>query len=439
VDAAQPSSPQWFIAGDEVFPAMLAAIGAAVESVAFETYIYADCHLGEQFRAALIEAAQRGVRVRVLVDAFGSLELPDYFWHPLQAAGAEVRVFNPIAVGRLGIRDHRKLLACDGREAFIGGFNIAHDYEGDGVTRGWCDLGCRVTGALAAQLEASFDRLFALADFRHRPFVRLRRSGAKRTLVGAAEQLLLSGPGRGASPLYRALRKDLRRAAGVSETGILPARWRERLRTNVSEKLDASPDRRDACPTTVRIVVAYFLPPWRLRRELQRVSRRGGRVQLILAGKSDVAVSQLAGRSLYQRLLRAGVEVYEYQPQVLHAKLFIVGDAVYAGSANLDLRSLKLNYELMARFEEAAVVAQANDIFDAMLARSRRIEKRAWKKSRSFWTRWKERWANFLLARVDPYLSLRQWRAMGESGRRKAGKRKHPATNIEHPTSSDPS
>jgi len=111
-------------------------------------------------------------------------------------------------------------------------------------------------------------------------------------------------------------------------------------------------------------------------------------------------------------LLRAGVEIHEYRPQVLHAKLFILGDAVYAGSANLDFRSLKLNYELMVRFEDAETVARANKIFDELLTCSKRIEKSAWKKSRSFWTRWKERWANILLARVDPYLSLRQWRAL---------------------------
>ena len=200
---------------------MIAAIEAAAESVALEIYIFRDGELAESFRAALIKARGRGVKVRVLVDGVGSMELSDSFWEPLRSVGAEVRVFNPISFGRLGIRNHRKLLACDGRVAFIGGFNIAKEYEGDGVTRGWCDLGVRVTGAMAVQLEASFDRLFALADFRHRPFVRLRKSGAKRTLVGGAEQLLLSGPGRGASPLYRALRKDLRAAAG-SGPGILP-------------------------------------------------------------------------------------------------------------------------------------------------------------------------------------------------------------------------
>ena len=358
---------------------MLAAIDAATESVSLETYIFSDGALAEQFRAALIKASGRGVRVRVLVDAFGSLELPESFWQPLVAAGAKVRAFNPLRVGRLGIRDHRKLLACDGRVAFIGGFNIAKEYEGDGVTRGWCDLGCKVSGALAAQLEASFGRMFALADFSQRPFMRLRRSRTRRTLVGAAEQLLLSGPGRGASPLYRSLRKDLKAAAVAGGTA------------------------------PVRIVVSYFLPPWRLMRDLQRVARRGGRVQLILAGKSDVALSQLAARSLYQRMMRAGIEVYEYQPQVLHAKLFLIGGAVYAGSANLDFRSLKLNYELMARFEDEGALAAANEIFDGILARSLRIDRAAWKQSRSLWTRWKERFANYLLARVDPFLSLRQW------------------------------
>jgi cardiolipin synthase len=412
VDIAPSSSPQWFTAGDAVFPAMLAAIDAAVATVAFETYIFADCQLGERFRAALTEAARRGVRVRVMIDAFGSLELPDYFWHPLQSAGGEVRVFNPITVGRLGIRNHRKLLACDGRVAFIGGFNVAHEYEGDGVTRGWCDVGIRVTGALAAQLEASFERIFALADLRHRPFIRLRKSGVKKTLVGPAEQLILSGPGRGASPLLRSLRRDLRKVvSNTHRSGDSLGRWPMKLGA-AGEEVIAPREERGDVPTSVRIVVAYFLPTWRLRRDLQQIARQGGRVQLILAGKSDVRVSQLAARSLYQRLLRAGIEVYEYQPQVLHAKLFLVGNAVYAGSANLDPRSLHLNYELMARFESAETLAQASEIFASLLTRSQRIERQAWKSSRSVWTRWKERWANFLLSRVDPYLSLRQWQSL---------------------------
>ena len=98
-------------------------------------------------------------------------------------------------------------------------------------------------------------------------------------------------------------------------------------------------------------MVAYFLPTWRIRRDLTRIARRGGTVQLILPGKSDVLVSQLAGQSLYRRFLKAGVQIHEYQPQILHAKLIIADDIVYVGSANLDPRSLDINYELMIRFE----------------------------------------------------------------------------------------
>ncbi|MEY4386451.1 MAG: hypothetical protein RLY20_1734 [Verrucomicrobiota bacterium] len=358
---------------------MLSAIDEAVKSVALETYIFTDCKLGETFRTALIEACERGVHVQVLVDGLGSLELPDYFWHPLQSVGGEVRIFNPVALQRMAIRNHRKLLVCDERVAFIGGFNIAHEYEGDGVERGWCDLGVKLGGILAEQLAASFEQMFKLADFRHKRFPRLRKTGAKRTLGGGCERLLLCGPGRGASPLMRTLRADLRK-----------------------EKQASAP--------LVRIVVPYFLPSFQLRRDLQRIARHGGRVQLILPGKSDVALSQLAARSLYQRLLRAGVEIYEYEPQILHAKLFIVGEAIYVGSANLDPRSLHLNYELMVRFTEADMTARANQIFDSLLQRSWRVDQKTWKKSRSFWTRFKERWANFILARVDPFFALRQWR-----------------------------
>jgi len=376
VSDAASQTPRWFTTGDEMFPPMLAAVAAAVSSVCLETYIFAEGSLGEKFRAALTSAAARGVRVRVLVDGLGSMSLPSAYWDSLQAAGGEVRCFNPIALGRLGIRNHRKMLVCDGRVAFIGGFNIATDYEGDGVTRGWRDLGVRTGGALAAQLEASFDRMMAIADLRHKRFPRLRKTTAKRTLAGEVEHLLLSGPGRGVNPIRRSLQRDLK-----------PAR-------------------------TVRIMVPYFLPSWRLRYALQRVARRGGRVQLILPGRCDVALSQLAARSFYQRLLRAGVEIYEYQPQILHAKLFIVDDAVYVGSSNLDRRSLLLNYELMVRFAEPAMGTRANAIFDECLTHCRRIEPRAWKKSRSGWTRWKERWAHFILARVDPYVAMWQWRRL---------------------------
>ncbi len=366
----------WFCSGREIFPAMLAAIDAAQESVCLEMYIYAADFLGDRFREALVRARQRGARVRVLIDALGSIGLPAAFWNPLRAAGGEVRLFNPLALGRLGMRNHRKLLACDEQVAFIGGFNIASEYDGDGVTSGWFDLGLRTTGPLAAQLAATFEQMFARADFQHKRFIRLRKSTARKLVLTPNEQLLPSGPGRGRSPIKRALRGDLQRA------------------------------------TNVQIIVAYFLPPWRLRRDLARIARRGGIVQLILPGKSDVLVSQLAGRSLYRRFLKAGVQIHEYQPQILHAKLIIVDDVVYAGSANLDPRSLDINYELMVRFDNRDMAAQARAIFAGSLKHCRQITAEEWRKSRTIWRRLKQRWAYWLLVRIDPYLARREWREL---------------------------
>jgi cardiolipin synthase len=294
---------------------MLAAIDLAQSSVCLEVYIFAPSPLGERFREALVRAQQRGVRVRVLVDALGSMELPSNFWQPLRAVGGEARGFNPMRLMRFWFRDHRKLLVCDGRVAFVGGFNIAPEYEGDGVRSGWHDLGVRLEGPLAAQLASSFEGMFARADFRHKRFTRLRRFQMNQSAVWPPEQILFSEPGRGRNPIKLAVRDDLAHARDV------------------------------------RIIAGYFLPAWRLRRDLARIVRLGGRVQLILAGKSDVRVSQLAAQCLYRRFMKDGVEIYEYQPQILHAKLILVDDVVYVGSSNLDQRSLRINYELMIRFQ----------------------------------------------------------------------------------------
>jgi cardiolipin synthase len=369
---------QWLCAGQEIFPAMLKAMAAAQKSIRLETYIYSDGKLGRQFLGALLAAARRGVRVQILVDALGSWLLLDDFFEPLVAGGAEVRRFNPLHLWRFGVRNHRKLLICDDATMFIGGFNVADEYDGDGVTRGWCDVGVRIENpALARELAASFDELFALSDFRRNPLMRLRAFKRKRKpLKKPAGELLLSHPGRGAGPFQTALYQDLARAREV------------------------------------RIVSAYFLPTRRVRRDLMRVARRGGRVQLILAGQSDILVSQLAARSLYHRLLKAGVEIYEYQPQVLHAKLILSDGVVYVGSSNLDIRSLNLNYELMLRLEDKTAAVEAREIFERLLKHSKRIEPRQWRKSQTFWQRWKNHWAHFLLTRIDPFVALRQFRTM---------------------------
>lgn len=367
---------RWLTTGDDAFADMLAAVGAAQRSVRLETYHYAAGGVGERCRAALIQASQRGARVQILVDAFGSVGLSDRFWDPVRGAGGEMRWFNPLSFARLTFRDHRKLLICDEQVAYVGGFNIAPEYEGDGVQRGWRDTGLRVEGALARELADAFDGMFLRASQEHLPLTRWRRSTSRAAIACEDGEILLSGPGRGKNAIKRSLLADLARAREV------------------------------------RIAAAYFLPSGKLRRSLTRVARRGGRVQLILAGRSDVALSQLASRNLYQRFLRSGIDIYEYQPQVLHTKLLVIDEATYVGSSNLDTRSLHINYELMLRLVGSETSAGARRIFDDHLAHARRILPRTWARSRTCWEKLKERWACLLLARLDPLFMRWQLRRL---------------------------
>ena len=367
---------RWLRTGDEAFSAMIADMDAAQKSVRLEMYIFADCLLGASFLGALVRAAKRGVSVQLLVDAFGSFYLPDNYWAPLREAGGSMRWFNPMTYDRFGFRDHRKLLVVDEQTACIGGFNIASEYQGDGVNKGWCDLGLRVVGPLAVELARSFDELFQRADMAHPPFTRLRKPLLARRVATRQGILLHGGPGRGFNSFKRFLRRDLARAHSVT------------------------------------IMTAYFLPTFRIRRDLMRLARAGVPVRLLLAGKTDVPMSQHACHRLYSMMLRAGIEIYEYQPQVLHAKLIIIDDVVYIGSSNLDIRSLNINYELMVRVRKKTLAQEALQLAEASLSRCNRIDPATWRQSRSFWMKLWERWDYFLLARVDAYIARRQLRRL---------------------------
>lgn len=363
---------RWLHTGDEAFAAAAAAIDAAARTVDFEVYIFADSDPGRTIRDALVRAASRGLRVRALVDAFGSFYLTERFWEPLKAAGGELRWFNPLTLRRFNIRNHRKLLVCDGQTAIIGGFNVAQEWVGDGIERGWRDLGLIIRGPLAQALQQSFASMFGRADFQHGVLARLRRNPTRHRIQTPQGDLLLSGPGRGRHPIRLALQQEF-------------ARTRD-----------------------LRIIAAYFLPPPRLRRAIERVARRGGRVQLVLPGRSDIPLLQAATRGLYGRLLRAGVEIHEYQPQILHTKFVLADEALFVGSANLDPRSLSINYDLLVRVTDPGLAEQARAHFSEHLRHSRPIEAQAWRRARTFWAKLRERFALFLFLRIDPLVTRQQ-------------------------------
>jgi len=350
---------------------MLAAVDTATSCAYLEMYIFAADGTGRAVRDRLAAAARRGVVVRVLVDAWGSWTTPDSFWVPLRAAGGEIRFFRPIRRGLLPFRDHRKLLVVDDRLAFLGGMNVADEYRvGRGGAPPWRDNLLEIRGPAAARLRRPFLRMWARADRPLRPRALLRRPVAPASPPVAPGRFLVweSGP---AERTRRAL-----------------AGYRQVLRESVR---------------TIDLAMAYFYPPGRILREMRRAVRRGVRVRLLLPRHNDVALMRWAAHGLYGRLLRTGVEVWEYLPAPLHAKLAVADDTLVVGSANLDLRSDRMNYELVAAVSDPELAGAAREAFERDLARSERVLLEAWRR-RPLLARVKERLSYWIVARADVLL-----------------------------------
>lgn len=372
-----PHRAQWLLNGDQAYAAMVRAIDGTQHSVRMESYIVRAGGPATRILNALHRALDRGVSVRVLIDAYGSEHLPHNFFDTLRDGGAIVRMFNPRRLLRLSFRNHRKLLVCDDGIAIIGGFNIGPEYEGDGHTRGWYDLGLELRGPVVRTLLTSFDCLFELAPFTPEAVRAFRERRARAEPTGGRIRMLASGPGCPRGELRRALLRDLRRAKDIT------------------------------------VMAAYFLPSSRIQRELASCVKRGGEVRLLLAGRTDVPIAKQAGEHLYGKLLSRGVRIYEYQPQVLHAKLLVLDDVLYIGSCNLDRRSLHINYELLVRLKWPELANDARRLFSEAVKHSVRIAPTPWQASRGLWQRLRTRMAYWLLARVDPLIANRKLRFLG--------------------------
>lgn len=360
---------------------MWAAIDAARERVRIETYIWKPGRVAERFLQALTAALQRGVKVQLLLDAFGSDGLPAGYFQALRAAGANIIWFNPSPLLRYSFRNHRKVMTVDRRLAVVGGLNIADECDGDGVTRGWRDFGVRLEGGIVAQLDESFERMLELARFtpirlrRFAEYFRWRRRHRPLSSANTGERLLLSGPGTRSARMPHALRIDL------------------------------------ATARDVLVYAAYLLPTRRIRRAIRAVARHGS-VRLMTGTQTDVPLVRWAAQRLYPFWLRGGVELYEYRPQVVHAKLIVIDDIVYAGSANLDIRSLRINYELLVRIHSPELAAQVRAAFTDDRSRATRIDHDEWLRQRRWWQGWLSFGAYLLLVRLDPYLARRRLRRL---------------------------
>ncbi len=307
----------------EVYPSMLAAIAAAQEHVHFQFYIYEADETGARFRDALAERARAGVEVRVLVDAVGGapiLRNSAEFMRPLIEAGGYVKPFLPLMLGlrrfALNFRNHRKILVIDGRVGFTGGLNIGDEY-----TRNWHDLALRLEGPVIDQLQEVFaeDWLFA-GDYNivnpkyfgrfeeHGP---LAVQGAVVPAHAARCRIVASGPDTPENSTFQ-----------IFFYGCTTARSR------------------------IWIMTPYFIPDQAMLVALSSAARRGVDVRVLVPRDSDVPFVQMACRSYYEQLLLGQVRIFEYLPAILHAKLLIFDDDwAMAGSANVDIRSFRLNFE----------------------------------------------------------------------------------------------
>ncbi|MCX7055094.1 MAG: phosphatidylserine/phosphatidylglycerophosphate/cardiolipin synthase family protein [Proteobacteria bacterium] len=368
-------APELLVGGSAAYTCMWRLLRQARTAVELETYIYEAGAVGDRFLAELTCAARRGVRVRVLVDAYGSDTLPQGYFAPLLAAGGELRWFNPKRLLRVSFRNHRKLLRADG-EAVIGGLNIADAYDGDGLEAGWRDFAVRVDGPVVDTLAESFARMWNLSAFGRRELRGFWRT-SRRPAVDAQGQpeLLLSGPGCPTAELRRRLLFDIRAARRMQA-------W-----------------------------AAYFLPSRRIGAAIRDAARRG-EAEIMLGESSDVPVSRWASERLFTRCLRAGLRIYCYRPQIVHAKALVLDDVVYVGSSNLDVRSLLINYELLLRIPSAALAARLRAAFETDRQHADTLDLARWRRGRRWWQSLRSYLAYQLLARLDPYLAARSLRSL---------------------------
>ena len=353
--------------GPATHEAMFDAIAGARDHVNLESYIVDDGGAGQQLAELLLRKRAEGVRINLMFDGWGSWKTSSRYFERLRAAGVELVEFNPINPFRhpiawtLHLRNHRKLLVVDGQVAFIGGVNISRVYAPSPKqsVRRWRDTHLRITGPVVGVMQRLFlDHWQQSANRCAQPaayFPPLSRAGALSVAVAACNA------GRRRNALYRALHAAIATAQ-----------------------------------SSICITSAYFVPTRGLVRALIAAARRGVDVRLALPGFSDTWAPLAAGRSLYGRLLTAGVRIYERHDAMLHAKTAVI-DGVWAtvGSSNMDWRSFCHNAEANVIVVDRAFGEQMDAMFQQDILASRELTYQAWMR-RSWLARCIERLARKL-------------------------------------------
>jgi len=351
--------------GDEIFPAMLDAIGQAEQTIDLLTFVYWRGDVGTRFADSLADRARAGVRVRVLLDAWGSSAIDRSLVETMDEAGVLIRWFRPLArlqVNRANHRTHRKVLIVDETVGFTGGVGIADEWSGDARDEHeWRDTHFRVRGPVVDGLRAAFlDNWIETDD-------------------GLFEEDVDRFPDQ-----HQPGKVVVQSVRGASETG-----WSD-ITTLFLALLQLAQER-------VRIATAYFVPDTQLNERLCGAAERGVDIEILLPGPHiDKRFVQLAGESSYGRLLECGVKIWQFQPSMLHAKIMTVdGVVANVGSANLNARSTELDEEINLVAFDPEVVGVLDAQFDEDLGRSTAMELGRWE-NRSLWRRASERAAGLL-------------------------------------------
>lgn len=331
--AIAPARVRLVHGGTDYFAQLLEIVAQAQTELHLQTYIFDDDATGRAVMEALKAAAQRHVRVYVLIDAFGSSALPRATVDALSRAGVQLRIFAPWLSWNslyLGRRLHHKVVVADAAVALIGGINISDKYHGTATERAWLDYAVRIESpAIASKLASLCKSLFT-----KRPTLRRKRMTAAAEGIGDTVTILVNDWLLKKNQIYRAYRKAI--SGATSE---------------------------------VIIVGTYFLPGRRLTYALQKAAQRGVQVQLILSGTSDVPVVRRATNYLYNRLLRHGLLLYEWPLSVLHGKAAVVDRHwTTIGSFNLNPLSAYSSIEMNVAVQSPAFAAAATTAFEDVIA-----------------------------------------------------------------------
>jgi cardiolipin synthase len=336
---------QLLVNGDEIFPAMLAAIREARRTITFANFIVEDGPSTRAMASALAERCRAGVRAHILLDAVGSSGMPREYRRLLTDAGCSFAWFhslNPFALKRINHRNHRRILVIDGRIGFTGGTGIGGRWEGDGRHPDhWRQTDVRIDGPAVRLLQSAFAENWRdatgmlLGGDAYFPEIQSR---------GDLEvQSIKSSPASGAAEAYLLFLLAI-----------------------------------DGARSSIYLTNPYFVPDDAMADALVRAAGRGVRVSVITAGATHGILDLLvhkAGQAHFRRALKAGVKIYEYGPALLHAKTLVVDDQwVSIGSANLDNRSFALNNELNVVFVDRGLASRLTTVFREDLRFARAVE-----------------------------------------------------------------